>query len=211
MTKGPPAEACHDQAPGTIGPNPFQGQEVPHCFHHRLLARLEQGTAFGFPLGDVRGQRLDVLPLLAETVSESRRERGALPQAEGLQRLLAVAAMGHPQALRREQPLEAIEDSRPLPFRGRYGAMPWTAVFCLHTGDADDPPHPLCSCDVTQEQGAPLVPIEASRLRPTVTAMDLNAGRVHDAVRHPLGLSTAVEPQAIPARRVAPDDAGVMG
>jgi hypothetical protein len=91
------------------------------------------------------------------------------------------------------------------------GAMPVTAGFFLPTGAADETPHPRCSCDVAQEQGEPLVPSEASRLRPTVTAIDRTAGRVHDAVLHPLGLYTAGEPQALPARLVAPDNAGVMG
>jgi hypothetical protein len=89
--------------------------------------------------------------------------------------------------------------------------MQLPAVFFLHTGDADDPPHPPFPGDVAQEPGEQLVHIEALRLRPTVTAIDLNAGRVYDAVLHPLGLSTAVEPKAIPARLVATDDVGVMG
>jgi hypothetical protein len=211
MTTGPPAEAFHDKDPGPLGPDPFQGQEWPPLFPHRLRARLEHRTACGFQLGAALGQRLAVLPLLAEPLSESRRERGAIPQAEGLQRRLAVSARGHPQAWRREPPREAIDHARPIPCRGRSGARPVTAVFFRHPGDADDTPHPLCPCDVAQEPGEPLVHLEAIRLRPTVTASDRKAGRVYDAVLHPLGLSTAVEPTAIPARLVATDDAGVMG
>jgi hypothetical protein len=119
ITKGPPAEAFHDKDPGPIRPTPLQGQELPHVLHHRILARLEQRTAFGCQLGHALSQRLDGLPLLAETASESRRERGAIPQAEGLQLLLEVSAMGHHQAWRGAQPFEAIDDSRPIPFRGR--------------------------------------------------------------------------------------------
>jgi hypothetical protein len=119
MTKGSPAKEFHDKDPGTIGPNPLQGQELPHFFHRRILARLEPRTTFGFQLGNALSHHLDVLPLLAEPEPESRRERGAIPQAEGLQLLLEVSAMGHHQALRREQPFEAIDDPRPIPFRGR--------------------------------------------------------------------------------------------
>jgi hypothetical protein len=153
MMKGPPAEACHDKDPGTSGPNPLQGQELPHFFYRRILGRLHQRAAFGLQLANALGQHLDVLPLLAETVSESRWERGAIPQAEGLQRQPEVSAVGHPQALRREQPLDAIDDARPLPCRRRSGAMPLAAVCFLYTGDADDTPHPLFSCDVAQEHG----------------------------------------------------------
>src|SRR5262249_48964731 len=58
ITKGPPAEAFHDKDPGTIRPNPLQGQELPHFFHRRILARLEQRTAFGFQPGHALGHRL---------------------------------------------------------------------------------------------------------------------------------------------------------
>jgi hypothetical protein len=99
MPTRPPAEACHDHAPGTSRPNPVEGPAWPHLLHHRLLACLEPRTAFGCPLGAALGQRLDVRPRRAAPASESRRERGALPPAEGLQRRLEVAARRHPQAL----------------------------------------------------------------------------------------------------------------
>jgi hypothetical protein len=211
MTKGPPAAACQDNAPGTRGPHPWQGQEWPHVLPPRLRARLEPRPACGGQLGEAPGHRLDGLPRRAKTGSASRRERGALPPAEGRQRLREGAALGPPQAWRREPPRAARADSRPRPFRGREGARPVPAVCGRHTGAAAETPHPLCPCAVAQPQGAPRVPIEASRLRPTVTAIALHAGRVHDAVLHPLGLSTAVEPTAIPARLLATDDAGGMG
>jgi hypothetical protein len=115
------------------------------------------------------------------------------------------------QAWRRAQPREALADARPIPCRGPSGAMPWTAVVFLHTGDAHDPPPPLFPRDRAQAHGQPRVHLAASRLRPTGTALDCQAGRVHHTVLHPLGHSTAGEPKAIPARLVATDDAAVSG
>jgi hypothetical protein len=89
--------------------------------------------------------------------------------------------------------------------------MPLTADFFRHTGDADATPHPRVPGDVAPEHGAPLGPSEASRLRQTVTAIDLHAGRVHDDVLHPLGYEPAVEPAPLPARLIATADAGVIG
>jgi hypothetical protein len=66
--------------------------------------------------------------------------------------------------------------------------MQLAAVFFLHTGDPDNTPHPLFPSDVAQEHGEQLEHIEAIRLRPTVTALDFNAGRrVHHEVLHSLG------------------------
>jgi hypothetical protein len=211
MTKGPPADACHDTAPGPRGPTPVQGPASPPLCHPRLRARLEPRTAFGGHLGDALGPRLDVLPRLVETASSSRRARGALPPAGGRQRVPEGAALGPPQAWRRAQPREAIAAPRPRPFRGREGASPVPAVFFRHPGDAHDPPHPPRPGNVAQAQGAPRVLLEASRLRPTATAIARKAGRVDAAGLHPLGRSTAAAPTAIPARLVAPDDAGVRG
>ena len=209
VAKGPPAEAFQDKAPGTIRPNPFQGEELPHLLHHRLLGRLQHRTAFGFQLGKALGQRLHVLPLLAKPVSQSRRERRASPQAKGRQLHLEVAAGGQHEALRREQPLDAVDDPRPIPFRGRQGAMELTAIFFRHTGDTNDTPHPLFPGDITEEHGEQLMHLATIRLRSTVTTIDFNAGRVHADVLHPLSHSTAVEPKAIPAGFVTTDDPGV--
>jgi hypothetical protein len=122
IPEDPPAEKFHDKDPSTIGPNSFQGEELPHFFHRRILGRLHQRTAFGFQLANALGQHLDMLPCLAAPVAESRRERRAIPQAKGRQLLLEVAAGGPHESLRREQPLDAVDDPRPIPFRGRQGA-----------------------------------------------------------------------------------------
>jgi hypothetical protein len=82
--KGPPAEALQPKDPGPIGPKPVEAQEVPDFVHHRIRGRLQPRAAFGFPLGKALGSRLDLLPLLAEALSESRREWGAIPQAAGV-------------------------------------------------------------------------------------------------------------------------------
>jgi hypothetical protein len=183
---------------------------LPYFLHRCLLARLPQRAAFGFQLAKALGPHLGMLPRLAEPVSESCRERGALPQAKGLQLLRAVAAGGQHEALRREPPLDAVDEPRPIPFRGRPGAMALTALFCPRTRDPHDTPHPPFPRDIAQEQGAQLMHLEASRLRSTVTTIACKAGRVHDAVLHPLSHATAVEPTALPARLVTPADAGVL-
>jgi hypothetical protein len=198
MTKGPPADACHDTAPGPRGPTPVPGPAWPPLCHPRLRARLEPRTAFGGHLGEALGPRLDVLPRLAETASASRRARGARPPAEGRQRVPAGAALGPPQAWRRAQPRETIAAARPRPCRGRAGARPVPAVFFRHPGDAHDPPPPPRPGDVAQAQGAPRVPRAARRLRPTVTALARKAGRVDAAGLHPPGRSTAAGPKASP-------------
>jgi len=89
--------------------------------------------------------------------------------------------------------------------------MPLPAVCSRHPGDADPTPHPRCSCGVAQEQGEPRGHLAALGLRPPLTALACQAGRVHHDLRHPLGHSPAVEPPALPPRRLAPDDAGVRG
>jgi hypothetical protein len=210
MPEGPPAEEVHHQDPGPMGPKPVQGEQVPHFLHRRLLGRLPQRAAFGFQRANALGQHLDRLPRLAEPGSESRRERRAIPQAKGLQLRLEVAAGGQHESWRREQPLDAVDDPRPLPVRGRQGAMALTAVFCLSTRDTPETPHPLFPSDLAQEHGAQLRHIEASRLRSPVTTLDCKAGRVHDDGLHPLRHYTAVEPKALPARLVTTHAAGVI-
>jgi hypothetical protein len=89
-----------------------------------------------------------VLPFLTETVAASCRERGAVPQAERLQLLREIPAVGHYHAVRREQPLEAVENPRPIPFHSRSGAMQRAAVFFLQTGDPDHTPPLPCPSGV---------------------------------------------------------------
>jgi hypothetical protein len=89
--------------------------------------------------------------------------------------------------------------------------MQLAAVFCLHAGDTDNTPHSLFSSNVAQEHGEQLGHIETIRLRPTVTAIDFNARRVHHEVLHPRGDPAAVEPEPIPAGLVTTNDAGVLG
>jgi hypothetical protein len=86
----------------------LEWQELLHFFHPRILSRRNQRAAFGCQLGNALGQRLDLLPLLAETVTEARRERGAIPQAEILQLLRKGHAGGPHPAVRREQPLDRL-------------------------------------------------------------------------------------------------------
>jgi hypothetical protein len=94
MTQGPPTEELHDTYPGPLGPQPCEPQEGLHFFPHRLRSHLDQCAAFGFHRGNALGQRLDVLPRLGETVAETRRERGTIPQAEGRQLLREGPAGG---------------------------------------------------------------------------------------------------------------------
>jgi hypothetical protein len=68
MANGPLSEACQDTAPGTIGSNPFAGQEWPHFCQRRVLARRHQRVVFGFQLAHALSLHLDLLPLLAEPV-----------------------------------------------------------------------------------------------------------------------------------------------
>jgi hypothetical protein len=211
IAKGPPTEALHDEQPGTLAPNPFEHQELLHFLRHGLLGRLEHHAAFGLSLGNALRQRRDMLPLLTETVVEARREWGAVPQAEGLQLLREVSTVGPHQAVRREQPLETVDDPRPIPFRGRYGARPLAAVCFRSPGDPDDPPHLPFPRGVAQEHREPLLHIEPISLGPSVTAMHCNAGRVDHAVVHPLGHSPAVQPEAVPARLVTADAPGLLG
>jgi hypothetical protein len=119
MAKRPLAAELHHQQPGTIDPNPFEHQQWLHVLRHGILSRLEPRAAFGLSLGHALRQRHPLLPRLPETVVEARRERGAVPQAEVLQLLREVPAGGHHQAVRREQPFEAVDDPRPIPLRGR--------------------------------------------------------------------------------------------
>jgi hypothetical protein len=209
--QGPPAEACPDKAPGPLGPQPLHGQAWPPFVPRRRRGRRPPRAACGLPLAQALGHHLAGLPRLAETGAEARRERGALPQAAGLQRPPAVAAVGQHEAWRRQHPGEALAASRPLPCRRRSGARPPAAVFCLPTGAADETPPPLCAGAVAPAPGAPRVPSKAVRRRPTGTARALTAGRVPAAVLPPLGRSRAVEPKALPARLVATADAGVRG
>ena len=209
--QGPPAEACPDKAPGPLGPQPLHGQAWPPFVPRRRRGRRPPRAACGLPLAQALGHHLAGLPRLAETGAEARRERGALPQAAGLQRPPAVAAVGQHEAWRRQHPGEALAASRPLPCRRRSGARPPAAGFCLPTGAADETPPPLCAGAVAPAPGAPRVPSKAVRRRPTGTARALTAGRVPAAVLPPLGRSRAGEPKALPARLVATDDAGVRG
>jgi hypothetical protein len=183
---------------------------VPHVWRRRIRGRRPHRAAFGCPLAHALGQHLELLPFLAEPVPESRRERRAIPQAKGLQLLLEVFALGHHQALRREQPFDAVDDPRPIPCRGRQGAMALTAGFCLSTRNTHDTPYPLFPSDRAPEPGEPLRPSEASRLRAPVPTLDCNAGRVPADVRHPPRHSTAVEPKDLPACLVTTHDAGVI-
>ena len=117
-----------------------------------------------------------MFPLLVETVAESRWERGAVPQAEVLQLRWEVPPGGHHQAVRCEEPLEAVEDARPILLRSRSGAMQLAAVFFLHTGDPDNTPYLPFSRGVAQEHREPLLHLEPIGLGPPVTAIHCNAG-----------------------------------
>jgi hypothetical protein len=210
MANGPPAAALQDQAPSTRHPQPVAQPQWRPVVRGGIRGRLEHGAAFGFSLGHALGQRLDVLPLLAETVSEARRERGSIPQAERLSVRRAVPARGQHQALRGAPPREAVADPRPIRCRRRQGAMPVTAVFCLHPGDTHATPHPLCPSDLAEEPGEPLRHREAVRRRSTGPPMDFTAGGVDDAGLPPLRHSPAGEPAPLPAGLVTTDNAGVI-
>lgn len=139
IPKGPPAEALHDKNLGSVGPSPFQGQELLHFLHHGILGSLEQCATFSFPLGNALVQCLAVLPLLTETVAESHRKRRAIPQAAGRQIAAGSLRFGHHQTLRREQPLDAVEGRASEPaFPPQRGVGAWKAI-CIHQGDPFSP------------------------------------------------------------------------
>jgi hypothetical protein len=210
LAQGPPAAAVPDTDPGPRGPKPLEGQAVPHGLPRRRRGRRQPRAAFGVPRGHALGQRRHGLPRLAETVAPPRRERRALPPAKGRQRLREGAAGGPHEALGGEPSLQAVEDPRPIPWRGRSGARALTAIVCLQTREPHATPSPLLPSAITPAPGAPLRDIEAIRLRSTVTPIDCTAGRVpHDGL-HPLRHSTAVAPEPIPAGLVTTDDAGVI-
>jgi hypothetical protein len=210
VAPGPPAEARQDHNPGPGGPHPGEGATWPHCWPHRLLGRRQSRAACGCHLAKALGQRRRGLPRLAATGSAARRQRSAIPPATGLQRRLAVAAWGPPQAWRRAPPVEAVDAPRPRPFRGRPGALARTAIVCRHPRDTHAAPPPRCPRDRAAEPGAQLRPSEAIRLRSQGTPIACTAGRLHDAVLPPLRHSTAVAPAPLPAGLVTTDDAGVL-
>lgn len=170
-----------------MAPNPFEPQELLHFFRHGIRGRLEARAACGFSLSHALRQRRDGLPLLAETVAAARRQRGPVPQAEGLSLLRAGSAGGQHQAVRRAQPLAAVDDPRPSPFRRRSSALPLAAVCFLPTGAPDPTPHLPFPRGGAEEHREQLLPIAPSRLGPPVTAIYCNAGRVHHAVLPPWG------------------------
>jgi hypothetical protein len=182
-----------------------------HFFRDGRRRRLEHRAAFGFPWGNALRQRHTVLPLLLETGAESRRQRSAGPQTEVLQWLGEGPAGGPPQAVRRQQCLDAVDAPCPIPFRSRSGAVQLAAVFFLPPGTPDDTPPLPFPRDVAQEHREQLLHSAPVGLGPPGATIDFNAGRVDPAVGPPLGHSPTVQPEAGPARRVTADDRGVCG
>ena len=93
MPEGPPAEACPHKAPGTSAPHPLPGAAWPHVFPRRSRGRRPQRAACGGHRAKALRQPRDLLPRLAAPVSESRRERRAIPAAAGRHRWAAARGL----------------------------------------------------------------------------------------------------------------------
>jgi hypothetical protein len=73
-------------------------------------------------------------------------------------------------------------------------------VFLIHTRHTDHAPHAPLAAVVPHEQMQQPLEIEAIRLGPACTTIDLDARRIDDVIAHPVRDQPPVQPERLPAR-----------
>jgi hypothetical protein len=200
--KGPPADKRPDDPPRAIAPTPLQGQEWAPLGHRRSRGRPPSLLAGGFSLGHLVRQPCQWLPLTDEPWPEPRRHRGAIPEAQVLQRLQEVPVPWHQQPRRGQQALEAIDHTGPVTCGREPCPVKRPAIFCVDAGDVYHTPDLAFARRRSHQPREPRVTISP------IVALHLQTRcRDHD-LRHALSHPGAVAPEAVMAGLVAADNPG---